>query len=239
MLLKSDGYLRRLLILYSLILSLTQLSYSQEYIYNRGLASLSVGVAIPAYDFGMQKGINLSSYAKMGTNISAEVSYYYNWNVGLNFMINYNVNSIDESKLIEGYFDASPAFQTVTAETESFRDISGLIGLVFDVPVNEYASLLFKMMGGLRNVYKPTALVKTTTAFSTINYYETHDNQLVIAFLFSGGGKVKVNDNFNVHVNASYIGSVIDFEYYRNKKLVNEQAHIGILSLSGGVSYAF
>jgi hypothetical protein len=105
-----------------------KLAYSQEYIYNRGLATLSIGVAIPAYDFGMQKGIALSSYAKMGSNISAEVSYYYNWNVGLNFMLTYSVNPIDENKLVEGYFDASPAFNTVSAETESFRDIAGLGG---------------------------------------------------------------------------------------------------------------
>jgi hypothetical protein len=95
------------------------------------------------------------------------------------------------------------------------------------------------MMGGLRNVYKPTALIKTTTNFSTINYYETHDNKLVIAFLFSGGGRVIINDNFNVHFNASYMGSSVSFEYYRNKKLVNQEVHIGLLYIAGGVSYAF
>ncbi len=207
--------------------------------YQRGLVTLSMGVAVPAYDFGRMKGVNLSSYANIGTNITAEVSYYYSWHVGVAFIVNYNVNPVDKNRLADGYMDASPAFKTAYAESEPFRDLSGLAGLVFDIPPNEYFSFTFKMMGGLRNVYKPTALIRTTTTFSTVDYYETSNNQTVFAFLTSMGGRVIINDNFNVHVAASYIGSTLNFEYYRNSKVINEKAHIGVLMMTGGVSYSF
>jgi hypothetical protein len=212
---------------------------SQEYIYQRGLATLSMGIAIPAYDFGRMKGVNLSSYAKVGTNITGEIAYFYSWHVGVAFMLNYNVNPVDKNRLSNGYIDSSPAFKTANASTEPFRDISGLAGLVFDIPPNEYISFTFKMMGGLRNVYKPTALIRTTTTFSNVDYYETSDNRTVFAFLTSMGGRVIINDNFNAHLTASYIGSTIHFKYKRNSKTINEKAHIGVLMITGGVSYSF
>lgn len=214
-------------------------SNSQEFIYNRGLATLSVGVAIPAYDFGNESGISLSSYAKTGTTISGEISYFHSWNVGFNFMFTYSVNSVDVDGLAEGYMNESPAFENVTAQSEAFRDFAGLGGLVFDLPLNDYFSFNFKMMAGLRNVYKPTALIETTTVFSEVKYYETHDNQLIMAFLFSGGTKFKINDIFSVHLNASYMGSHYDFSYYRNSKEVNQKTHIGLLNITCGVSYVF
>ena len=198
-----------------------------------------MGVAIPAYDFGKLGGINLSSYANLGTSITGEVAYFNSWHVGVAFLMNYNVNPVDKKRLSNGYMDSSPAFKTANASTEPFRDLSGLAGFVFDIPPNEYLSFTFKMMAGLRNVYKPTALIHTTTTFSNVDYYETSDSQTVFAFLTSMGGRVIINDSFNAHLTASYIGSKINFEYQRNSKTINEKAHIGVLMMTGGVSYSF
>jgi len=236
---KSNCQLKHLLLTFLFIVCAVNVSHSQEYMYQRGLATLSMGVAIPAYDFGSGSGINLTSHVKPGTNITGEIAYFYSWHVGLGVMFNYSVNPIDNNRLAEGYMNSSPAFKTVTAETEPFRDISGLAGFIFDIPPNEYFSFTFKLMGGLRNVYKPTTLVKTTTLFSSIDYYETHDNKTVFAFLTSMGARVIVNDHFNVHVTASYIGSTINFEYYRNHKEITQKAHVGVLTILGGVSYSF
>lgn len=231
--------MKHLFVILIIVAAVFKTAYCQEYMYQRGLVTLSMGVAVPAYDFGRMKGINLSSYANIGTNITAEAAYFYSWHVGVAFMLNYNVNPIDKNRLSNGYMDESPAFKTVNASTEPFRDISGLAGLVFDIPPNEYFSFTFKMMGGLRNVYKPTALIRTTTTFSTVDYYETSDNKTVFAFLSSIGGRVIINENFNVHLAASYIGSTIHFEYKRNSKTINETAHIGVVMITGGVSYSF
>lgn len=214
-------------------------SNSQEFIYNRGLATLSIGVAMPSYDYGKRSGLQLSSYVKAGTNISGEVSYFTNWNFGVNFMFTYTVNPVNVDRLADAYMEASPAFVTAKAEAEAFRDFAGLGGFIFVVPMNDYLSLTFKTMGGLRNIYKPTSVVRTTTVFSAVDYYETHDSNLVVAFLFSAGGKMIVNDYFNIHFNISYMGSHFNLEYYRNSKLINQEAHIGLLIFNGGVSYAF
>jgi len=198
-----------------------------------------MGVAVPAYDFGSGRGINLTSYVKTGTNIVAEATYFYSWHAGVGVMLNYSVNPIDNKRLEEGYLLSSPAFKTVSAETESFRDFSGFAGLVFDIPPNKYFSFTFKLMAGLRNIYKPTALIRTTTVFSSVDYYETSDNVISFTFLTSIGGRVIVNDHFNVHMAASYIGSTVNFEYERNRTEINQKAHVGVLSITGGVSYSF
>ncbi len=111
--------------------------------------------------------------------------------------------------------------------------------MVFDIPVNNYFSFTFKMMGGLYNVYKPAALIKTTTVFSTVNYYESSTNETVFAIYGSAGVRAMVNDHFNIHLNASYIGSTFNFTYNRNSSEINQKAHIGVLSITGGVSYLF
>ncbi|MFK5856165.1 MAG: hypothetical protein QM503_08555 [Bacteroidota bacterium] len=222
-----------------LLFSVSKTADAQEYMYHHSLVTLSMGVAVPAYDFGSAKGINVSSYATLGTNIVAEASYFYSWHAGIAVMINYNVNPVDDTRLAEGYLNSSPAFRTVVANSESFRDLSGLVGMVFDIPANDYFSFVFKMMGGLRNVYKPATYIETTTIFSSINYYESSANETVFAFLGSFGVRAIVNEHFNVHLNASYIGSTFNYTYLRNSRVVNQEAHIGVLSISGGVSYFF
>ncbi len=207
--------------------------------YQHGLVSLSMGVALPAYELGSARGIDVSAYATTGTSLIAEGMYFYSWHAGVVVMINYNVNPIDNNRLAKGYLDLSSAFKTASAKTEPFRDLSILTGMVFDIPVNDFFSVTFKMVGGLRNVYKPTALIETTTAFSTVNYYETSDNQMLFAFLGSVGTRIRINDSFNLNFAASYIGSTFDFEYMRNNKDIYQTSHIGVLSITGGVSYSF
>lgn len=224
-----------LLIFTSLCLSVN----SQEFIYHRGLATLSMGVAIPAYELGTMQGIDLTGYANLGSNITGEVSYFTNWHVGMSFMITYNIYTINTDRLAEAYMLESPAFVTTSAKAEAFRDFAGLGGMVFDVPVFDRASLYFKMLGGLRSFYKPTSVVKTTTVFSNIDYYETHDNSTVVAFYFSAGGRFYINDYFNLHFNTAYMGSNLGFSYMRNEKHISEDAHIGTLMINAGVSYAF
>lgn len=213
--------------------------FSQEFIYYRGLVSVSAGVAVPAYDFGDFSSTSLTSNAKLGTNICVETSYLYSHHVGLSFMLNYSVFSVNTDKLVDSYFNASPAFTTVSAESGTFRDLSGLIGLWVDVPVNDYLSLSLKMLGGLRNVHKPSALINTTTIFSSVYYYETDARDLVVAFLFSGGTRIAISERLNLNLNAAYIGSELNFEYVRNDDAIIEKSHIGIVSLNAGVSYFF
>jgi len=231
--------LKRASFLVLVIVLLGLKSNSQEFIYHRGLATLTMGVAIPAYDFGSGSGINLSSHVKMGTNITAEVSYFTNFHVGMNFMITYSINPINTDELADAYLLESPAFVTTSAEARPFRDLAGLGGMVLDIPVFDRVSMSFKMMGGLRSIYKPTSVVKTTTVFSGIDYYETHSNNVVFALLFSGGARFYINDYFNLHFNASYMGSTLNLEYFRNNKAINQKTHIGVLTMNAGVSYSF
>jgi hypothetical protein len=214
-------------------------SFSQGYMYNRGLVSLSIGLSIPSYGFGNNDGINLSSYAKLGTTISGEVSYFSSKHVGFGFILNYNVNPIDDDKLANAYRIQSPAFIDIDVTSKPFSDIAGVAGFIFDMPFNDYVSFTVRMMGGLRNVYKPSVLIQTKTIYTSIDYYETHTNDVVFAFLFGFGVKYAINDIMNVHFNSSYMGSMLELDYMRNKREVNQEAHLGALSLLFGASYAF
>jgi len=207
--------------------------------YQHRLVTLSMGIAIPAYALGNEKGTSISSHATLGTNINLQGAYFYSWHYGIAVMVNYNVNPVDSKSLAQAYLESSPAFKTVTTEVESFHDIAGLMGVVFDIPINNIFSATFKMLGGLRYVYKPAALISTSTVFSTLDYYESSTNEIVFALYGTAGGKAIINDHFGLHINASYMGSTYDFTYLRNSKEVNQEAHIGILSISAGVSYNF
>ena len=222
------------------ILLVGNIANAQAYMYQRGLATLSVGVTSPSYAFGNYQGTELHSYVNLGTCITGEVAYFYSKNVGLNFLINYNVHTIDNNSLAESYLDLNPEYKTVTVQTNPFQELSGFTGFVFDIPPVEYFSFVFKLMVGLRNIHKPSASVQITTDNSTINYNETSDNSITFALYSSAGLRVVVNDHFNIHINASYVGSTYDFEFERNSAPVDmKDVHIGILSFVGGVSYSF
>jgi hypothetical protein len=207
--------------------------------YQNRLVTLAVGAAIPAYAFGNENGTNVSSFANVGTNVNLQGAYFYSWHAGIAVMVNYNINTVDSDGLAEEYLNSSPAFKTVTAKSESFHDIAGLMGVVFDIPVNDIFSLTFKMLSGLRYVYKPATLIKTTTVFASIDYYETSANETIFALFGTAGAKALINDHFSLHLDASYMGSTYDFTYLRNSKEVNQEAHIGILAITAGVSYNF
>lgn len=212
---------------------------AQSYMYRRGLAALSVGVSVPAYSFGNHTGTDIHSYVNYGASVVGEAAYFYSKHVGFNFLVYYNVNTIDDAKLANSYLTSSSAYQSVSAKTEPFRELSGFAGFVFDIPATEYLSFVFKMMAGLRGVHKPTALIKTTTVFSTIDYYETSDNQVAFALYSSMGGRIVISEQLNLNLNVSYVGSTIDFEFFRNSTPVTENVHVGILQFMGGVSYSF
>ncbi len=231
--------MKQIIAILILILSVSKTTVAQEYIYQHGLVTLQMGVALPAYDLGSLSGLTLTSYAKIGTNIKVEADYFYSFHAGVGFIVNYSVNPVNTDKLSQGYLKSSEAFKTVTAESESFRDFSGLVGMVFDIPVNKYFSVMLKMFGGLRNVYKPAALIKTTTEFSSVDYYETSTNETIFAIMASAGARVIVNDHINLHLSFSYIGSTVPFVYKRNSKEINQDAHVGALSVDVGISYSF
>lgn len=204
------------------------------------MAKLSIGPAIPSWDFGSgSSSVSLSSHAVMGTSICGEVTYFQNFNIGYTFMFLYNINPVNTDKLSEAYMNSSPAFTSVNSESQAFRDLSGLGGIVIDLPLNDLASLTFRMMGGLRNIRKPAALVNTTTVFSAIDYYEAPANDIMLAFLFSSGGKFVVSEQFNIHVDVSYIGSTFDLTYLRNRNKIEQEAHLANTVISLGVSYLF
>ncbi len=203
------------------------------------MVALSTGVALPAYQYGSFTGTDLTAYANTGFNLNGEISYFYSHYFGITFMANYNLNGINTNKLEQSYMNDTSSITNVNVNTSSCHDFAGLGGIVLNVPIEERVSMYFRMMMGLRNFYKPSATTKITDNTGVSTIVETSASDLLMALYFSAGGKVMLTESFNLHVNASYIGSTFELNYKSNSTEVNQDAHIGVLAINVGVSYIF
>lgn len=213
---------------------------AQYYYMVRGHVEGRLGVAMPLFNFGDKNGTQLARHANIGINAGGSIAYLYSRHVGLEFDINYNRNGVNETSLANAYLQVDTINNlSATASSGSFNDISGAVGLRFDLPVNEYFSFVFKMTGGLRSVYKPSATISVVTIEGTEKFTETSDNQIIFALYSSMGGKIQINDQLGINFAASYIGSKLDFEYAKNGAVTSENIHIGVLMLTAGIGYSF
>lgn len=213
---------------------------AQYYRFDRGLTEAHIGVALPFFDFGKGKGTRLAQHAQTGFNLGGSVAYFYSRHMALEFDLNYNINSVNSSKLADVYAQTDTALiSSASVSTGSFHDISGMVGLRFDLPVNEYFSIVLKMMGGLRAVHKPEASINLSTISGPMKITETSDTQILFALYSSFGTRLKITDNLDVHMDASYIGSRIDFEFERNSIPITEPLHMGVIIISAGIGYSF
>ena len=217
----------------------TQVAEAQVYIYQRGLVTVSAGVAVPAYDMRNFKGFRVVNYAKNGTSVNAEIAYFYSRHVGVAFLTNFTINKVDELKLANSYLISNQLFTSVNVQSESIGTLAALAGVVFDIPVNKYFSFIINMMVGLNYAYKPAVLVNATTVFSNLQYYETRTNDMKFVLYNSAGAKLKLFDQVSAHIKASYVGSTYNFEYKKNTSEIKQESHMGILSLLVGISYLF
>jgi hypothetical protein len=233
------SYLLRVWVFVLFLLS-TSVTQAQYYYMVRGHVEGRLGVAMPLFNFGDKNGTQLARHANLGINAGGSIAYLYSRHVGLEFDINYNRNGVNETNLADAYVQTDTINNlSATASSGSFNDISGAVGLRFDLPVNEYFSFVFKMTGGLRSVYKPAATISVVTIDGLVVFNETSDNQIIFALYSSAGGKIQINDQLGINFAASYIGSKLDFEYTKNRAVTSENVHIGVLMLTAGIGYSF
>ncbi|MCF8348632.1 MAG: hypothetical protein K9G61_07445 [Bacteroidales bacterium] len=225
---------------FALFLLISSVTQAQYYYMVRGHVEGRLGVAMPLFNFGDKNGTQLARHANVGINAGGSIAYLYSRHVGLEFDINYNRNGVNETSLANAYLQVDTINNlSSSASSGSFNDISGAVGLRFDLPVNEYFSFVFKMTGGLRSVYKPSATISVVTIEGTEKFTETSDNQIIFALYSSMGGKIQINDQLGINFAASYIGSKLDFEYAKNGAVTSENIHIGVLMLTAGIGYSF
>jgi hypothetical protein len=230
-----------LLLLLSTFLLLGNVHAQYYYRYfDRGLTEIHVGAAMPMFNFGSGNGTHLANHANVGLNIGSSVAYFYSRQVALEFDFNYNRNGVNTSKLADSYVNADTVINiSATATAGSFQDISGAVGLRFDIAPNEYFSFVFKASGGLRLVYKPEGTINLSTINGTQKFVETSDTQVQFALYSSMGARIKITDQMDVHFAASYMGSKINFEFKRNGSEVIEYTHLGNLMFNIGIGYSF
>ena len=208
--------------------------------FNRGLTEFHAGVALPMFDFGSKHGTKLADHVNLGLNLGGSVAYFYSRQVALEFDLNYNRNGVNAAGLADAYVNTDTLTNiSATVNSGSFQDVSGAIGLRFDIAPNEYFSFVFKAAGGLRLVYKPEATIKLNTITGSQSYVESSDTQVFFALYSSAGVRIKVSDQMDVHIATSYIGSKINFEFLRNGSEVVEYTHLGNLMFNIGVGYSF
>ncbi|MDP2722341.1 MAG: hypothetical protein Q8O72_06275 [Bacteroidales bacterium] len=213
---------------------------AQYYYLDRGLAEVHLGVAVPFFDFGSYRDLEVAHYANLGINAGAGISYFYSRFVAVEFDVNFNSNNVNTSKLADAYRRSDSINNiSATVNSGSFTGFSGVGGLRFDLPVNDQFSFVFKMMAGLSGIHKPAATINLLTISGPERIVETTDTQIMFAFYSVAGGRVKITDNLDVNLMISYIGSKVNFDYTRNKVPVHVTDHLGVIMVNAGVGYSF
>ncbi|RLD44758.1 MAG: hypothetical protein DRI86_06700 [Bacteroidetes bacterium] len=202
--------MKKLLILFLLI---SQFSFGQSV--NSQYIGLSVGASFPLNDF--KKAVlddSTSGFANTGIAVSFDYAYRFTHNFGMQIIINYSGNGMNDGSYKDQLNTAYPEYDFNVESTESWTSGGMLVGPYLKFPLIDNLSLDIKALGGYFASYSPRVLIRTAK-IDDINdkgeYYVERAKGYGFGYLLGAGFKYKVN-SYYVLLFGNYISSSIEFK---------------------------
>ena len=144
-----------------LLLFISQLSFGQSV--NRQLVGLSIGPSFPLNDF--KKAVlddSTSGYAKTGVAISFNYAYRISHNFGLQLIINYSGNSIDNIEYKDQLEAAHPDYGVSVESSKNWSSGGIFLGPYLRFPLTDRLSWDVRALGGYFGAFSPKLIIRTT-----------------------------------------------------------------------------
>jgi opacity protein-like surface antigen len=228
--------MKKLLLVISFILAFGAIFGQGE---NTAMFKLRGGVSLPFGSFGKNNGgLNYSNFVSSGSNFGVEGVYFYSENVGFGGLLSYSTFKIDNERMAGAFINSNINYDTAFINVNPFRTMVGVVGLYVDLPVSDYFAITLKMLVGSHIVQKPEGIVTVENTVSTnIKFVETSALDSQFALYTSAGMRINPYDNWNVTIEAEYVGSKMEFEFEKNGVSARSSNAIKTLVFSFGIAY--
>jgi hypothetical protein len=206
---------------------------------------LSIGPSFPLSDFA-KSDINdsTSGFAKTGVALDFTYAYRVSHNFGIQFVVNYSGNKLDNQKYEQELHKANPDF-AVQVESNQNWSSGGLFGGPYlRFPIGDF-SVDIRGLIGYYGSYSPQATIYATkidNASQKSTYTRQSSRDFGFGYLLGAGLKYRVS-NYYVTVFADYIGADLNFDnavgldWNQEPYTTSFSQKINYLSVSVGLAY--
>lgn len=194
------------------MLFISQLAFGQS---DRQIIGLSVGPSFPLADF--KKDIlsdSTSGFAKTGFALSFNYNYRFTHNFGMQLLINYSSNALDNSKYKNALEAEHPDYGVSIESTKNWSSGGIFLGPYLTFPMGNL-SWDVRILGGYFGAYSPNATIRTTNK-NNLNdkgeYYLVSSRASNFGYIIGTGFKYKLNSSYYILLNGDYTSSSVKFK---------------------------
>ncbi len=197
-----------------LLLFVSQVAFGQST--SRQYLGLSAGPSFPLEDF--KKNIlsdSTSGFAKTGFAISFNYTYRFTHNFGMELLINYSTNALDNTSYKNALEAEHPDYGVSIESTKNWSSGGIFIGPYLRFPLGDKLTWDIRALGGYFGAYSPNATIRTTNK-NDLNdkgeYYLVSSRASNFGYVIGTGFKYRVNSSYYALLHGDYTSSTVKFK---------------------------
>lgn len=196
------------------LLFLTQIAFGQSV--NRQYVGLSIGPSFPLADFSKTVlSDSTSGFAKTGVALNFSYAYRLTHNFGLQLIINYSSNKIDNIAYKNALEAMHPNYGVSIESTKNWSSGGIFLGPYLRFPITNNLSWDFRALGGYFGSYSPNITVRTTNK-NDLNdkgeYYIVDSRASNFGYVLGTGFKYRVKSTYYILLSGDYVNSTLKFK---------------------------
>lgn len=204
--------MKKIAIVFALLSFLLQGLWAQSS--KKQYMGLSIGPSIPLSDFAKTDlNDSTSGFAKTGVAFNFAYAYRISHNFGLQFVVNYSGNKLDNITYENELMKANPDYN-VRVESNQNWSSGGLFGGPYlRFPIGDF-SVDVRGLIGYYGSYAPQATIYATkkeTPNDKSTYYRETSRSYGFGYLLGAGMKYRLSDYY-ITLFADYVGSDLNFD---------------------------
>ncbi len=226
------------------LLFISHISFGQGV--NRQFIGLSIGPSIPIDDF--KKAVladSTSGFAKTGVALVFNYAYRVTHNFGLQLIINYSGNNLDNIKYKNELEAAHPEYGVSVESTKSWSSGGLFLGPYLRFPLSEKLSWDVRALGGFFGSYSPKATIRRTKKDDPNDkgeYYLESSRATGFSYLIGTGLKYRIGSYyvllFGDYVNCNLkFKNVTGWDWDGEPYTTSFNQKINYISITAGVGY--
>ena len=214
---------------------------------NRQNVGLSIGASMPLSDF--RKDIlndSTSGFAKTGVALSFNYMYRLTHNFGMQLIINYSSNAMDNIKYRNALEAEHPDYGVSVASTKNWTSGGLYLGPYLRLPIGDKLSWDLRALFGFMGAYSPSITIRTTNKENPNEkgeYYIVSSRANNFSYSIGTGFKYRIRSNYYLLLFGDYVKSSMDFKDSSGWDWDSEpyvkpfSREINYITITAGVSY--
>ncbi len=226
------------------LLFISQIAFSQST--NRQFVGLSIGPSFPLSDFS--KAVlsdSTSGFAKTGVALSFDYAYRFTHNFGMQLVISYSSNALDNIKYRNALEAEHPDYGVSVESTKNWSSGGIFIGPYLRFPLTSSLSWDIRALGGYFGSYSPNGTINATKKDDPTDksvYYLVSSRASDFGYMLGTGFKYRMG-SYYILLFGDYFNASLEFKDATGWDWGGEpyqtefSRNISYFTITGGIGY--